>query len=493
MKAAFSSEREQVKGRFAMNRRDKIANIFLFLVALIIGLDAQLGWSEFQVLDHLNYAQCDIILSKNTTPYFGPIGMVLLPDGRFLVGGSFSSSFGIYVLPALPADGTCPTIPPTPLTTNGHSYGGMALGLDGKVYANSFHGGTGDLVTIDPNNGNETLVCPIKCKGTQGIGLALDPLTGDLYFTQETSGGVQSDVYRAYNLYTGNPNDVQVVLFKHVSNKYFDGLAWSCDGTVLLLASAGDNQIEQMDRFGNPSTLVQLPSTPDGIAFGAIGTSLAGYFFVNANDGTVYKVPIKNNGSEFTTIAGLGYRGDFVMVDLQGNFLLTQHDTSGKDDERITRLSSKTGGKWILPGSSLCSDLGCGAKAATTPQIDREICLSGVDAELLVTLAQSACAECGGCATLNQARATLIDFLKSLGRPPDCLDGLRVTAQALYQSCPCNPACVPPCASPADPNCFQITKLSRDSCIAKTEFPFGFDLESYDPILQPFMSKTSFP
>jgi hypothetical protein len=465
-----------------MKRRSKIASIVLFLAPLVVALDAQLGWSAFGVLDHLNYAQCDIILSKNVSPLFGPVGMVLLPDGRFLVGGSFSATFGIYILPPLPTDGSCPTTPPTPLTTSGHSYGGMALGLDGKVYANSFYNGTGDLVTIDPNTGHETVVYA----GTQGIGLALDPLTGDLYFTQEKSGSVGPDVYRAYNLYTGNPGDVKVELFKHVPGKYFDGLAWSCDGTLLLLASVGDDQIEQMDRFGNASTLVQLPSRsgPDGIAFGAEGTTLAGYFFVNANNGTVYKVPIANNGSEFTTIAGAGYRGDLAMVDLQGNLLLTQHDTSGSDDERITLLSSKTAGKWVLPGSSLCSDLGCGAKAATTQQIGREICLSGLNAELLVTLAQSACGGgCESCNTLNQARSTLSDFLKSLGPPPNCLDSLKLTVESLSNSCPCG--CPPP------PCVFCITKLSRGPRLAKAKFPLGFDLESYDPILQPFMRRGS--
>ena len=139
----------------------------------------------------------------------------------------------------------------------------------------------------------------------------------------------------------------------------------------------------------------------------------------------------------------------------------------------------------MLPGSTLCGYLGCGAKALTTQQINLDPCLTGLNADLLVTLAQSACVECSSCATLNQARRTLLDFLNSLGPPPSCFDRLRDIAQNLYNSCPCNcPCAVPPCNS---------TKLSGGPCLANTKFPLGFDLEFYDPILQAFIREVMSP
>ena len=194
--------------------------------------------------------------------------------------------------------------------------------------------------------------------------------------------------------------------------------------------------------------LVKLPTgtQPDGIAFGAKGSIFEDYFFVNDEGKTVYKVAL--NGKAYTQIAAMGSKGDFVTVDPQGNLLLTQKTV-------ITQLSSAAGGQWVLPGSTLCSSLRCGAMALTTPQIDNEnqSCLSGFDANLLITAVQAACSGCSGCSDLNQARTTLNDLINSLDGPLRCLDGLKATAEAVYASCPCGPSCS------LCPKCAVATKL----------------------------------
>jgi hypothetical protein len=260
---------------------------------------------------------------------------------------------------------------------------------------------------------------------------------------------------------------------------------------MLLVAANNTQVIIKFDRNGNFGTLATLPSGtgPDGIAFGAKGTPQDGFFFVNSNNGTVTKIQTAAPHTQ-QIIASGGYRGDFLTVDAQGNLLLTQHDSSGGADDRITRLSTTSGGQWVLPGSSLCSDLGCGAKAATTIQVDgdgQSLCLSGLNANLLLTLSQSACGSCESCATLNQARNTLIALLNSLDPPRTCLNSLKATLQSLYLSCPCNcpAACVPPC--------LETKLLGGGTCIAQTKFPLGFDLASYDPILQAFIRELISP
>jgi len=155
--------------------------------------------------------------------------------------------------------------------------------------------------------------------------------------------------------------------------------------------------------------------------------------------------------------------------------------------DHLQRLSSTNGGQWVRPGSTLCSNLGCGAQAVTTPQIDQEQCLQGdetLDANLILTLSQSACGSCESCNVLNQARNTLSALLNTLDPPKHCLDSLKVTLQSLSQSCPCNPGPLgcgvvlpPPCAT----------------CTSKAKFPLNFDLASYDPILQAFMRQATVP
>ena len=321
--------------------------------------------------------------------------------------------------------------------------------------------------------------------------MAVDPVTGNLYLTSCTPCGQSPSIRYITGIYGPHPNPTINNFPNNTPDGRFDGLAWSCDGTRLVVASFGNDQIYQFDRYARTiqGFPLSVPGTePDGVVFGAEGTSFAGYFFVNNENGTVSR--IVNDGSRIETIASQGSGGDFVAVDTKGNLLLTQHD-------HVTLLSTvpgtpgTSGGQWVLPGSTQCSDLGCGAKAATIKQIDQDFpCLSGWDATLVLTLSQAACVDCAGCATLNQTRSTLLSLLNSLDPPRRCLDLLKATVTNMYLSCPCNCPCVPPDAPGCNPG---ITKLSGGTCLAETKFLLGFDLEWYDRILQPFMRRETNP
>lgn len=478
-----------------MKSRNKIASIVLLLVALVVGFDARLGWSQkwqFFYPSQGDWQQCTI----------GPdaAGLAVLQDGRVLVAGSAIPQ-GLYYYPSFPSDPSqCPG-PPTLLKSG--SYLGLTVGLDGKVYAFAYQlSGIADLVAVNLNGGPDTTLL----KNVGGLGMALDPLTGDLYMTTQGTTGTRfltrDTVYQVTNFYC--PSCVPAITpFVTVGGVLFDGLGWSCDGRFLFVASpftssgTRNNQVYRFSR-GALSYLTKiaiLPGVhfgPDGITVGAAGTALASYVYSNNNDGSVTRFTSTTNtfGFPYTIADGAG-PGDFAFVDAQGAMVVRQGAPLPLGTH-LQRLSPSptgvfAGGQFVLPGSSICSDLGCGSQAATVPQIDYDDqpCLTGLDAELVLSLSQAACGKCQDCNTLNQTRGTFLDLLNSLDPPHTCLNSLKATLTNLYLSCPCNCPC---------PNCRRdISTLSLGPCFAQTKFPLGFDLESYDPIVQAFIKKVLSP
>ncbi len=464
-----------------MKMRNKIATIVLFLAALVVGLDAQPGWSQWTP-PNPPYAQCTINTSAD--------GLAVLPDGRVLVatptGLAYFSSF-----PSNPSQ--CPTSTPVPIPGLAKQYRSLTIGLDGKVYGFRYNPDSSiDFVSINPSAGTDkTLILNMY-----GLGMTLDPIAGDLYITAYNSS--RNTIYRITGLYGPNPAPTQSP-FATVVGAVFDGLAWSCDGRYLFAASPDTDQVFRFDRLAG-YIFANLPARtgPDGITVGAAGTTQAGYVFTNDRDGTVTKIRnLPGSLGQQIIIASGGQGGDFAFVDAQGAMVAIQGD-------HLQRLSSQYG-QWVLPGSSLCSDLRCSALAATTPQIDNDnqACLTGLDANLVLTLSQSACGSCESCSILNQARITLgalLDTLPDLDAPapppPACPGDLKLALQSLYQSCPCSPA---PFACPVSvvapcPTCIPfISRLRLDPGYGKTRFPFGIDFESYDPILQAFMREAMSP
>jgi hypothetical protein len=153
------------KRRNLMKIRNKIASMVLFLTAVVIAFDAQPSWSAFTGLPP-GYSQCDV-----ATGFTFVIGMVALSDGTVLVGDLDS---GLYSIKPNPGQGTnCQSVSSTLLTTG--LYRALAIGLDGKIYANGRNGG---LFTL-----NQTTWAPTAVPGISGVmyALALDPATGDLF------------------------------------------------------------------------------------------------------------------------------------------------------------------------------------------------------------------------------------------------------------------------------------------------------------------------
>lgn len=150
-----------------MKRRNKIASIGLFVAALVIGFDAQPSWSHFSTLVN-GYTQCDVATGfpKQVA------GIAVLPDGTVLVADAYAGLF------AFKPGSTCQSMTATLLSS--HRYLGMAIGNDGQLYANDYEStGTKDLVIVSLATGD-----PVKhvLSDVHGLGMALDPVTGDLPF-----------------------------------------------------------------------------------------------------------------------------------------------------------------------------------------------------------------------------------------------------------------------------------------------------------------------
>ena len=129
-----------------------------------------------------------------------------------------------------------------------------------------------------------------------------------------------------------------------------DGIAFSPDGTVLYASIYDERTTSKSPDNGHilgfrlsdgvrvfDSGLIA--GSPAGCAVGT--GSLAGYLFVNNNDGRVIQVDLRTNAQ--TVIATGGSRGDLIAVDpSDGSLLLTQTD-------RILRLTPPAGGAFGIP------------------------------------------------------------------------------------------------------------------------------------------------
>ena len=412
-----------------MNRKHLLSMSPLALLVLL----ANLSWGStvFTYLPNPGsvFAGCTV-----AGGLYHPEGMVPLPNGQILVS-TFAGTFGdgLYVFNMPSNLTTCPT--PGGLTRlSSVRVRGMAMTMDGRIYGN---GPGGALVEVNPNDGSVS----VRLAGVNGLGMALDPVSGNLFVTVNGALGSAPQVVQISGL-PGNPvaTTFATLSLNGTIGSTADGLAWSCDGRYLLVADLGD-RVWRVDRGnGNSLAILSFPAgtRPDGIAFGAPGTALGGHAYTNTNDGHIYQFNYVGTNPHVIAIAENGGDGDFVTVDKFGN-LLTTHATS--IDAVYWKQGQGTGG-YILAGSSLCQSLQCAAAAAQFSN-----CLSGENALTVNALATAACSasNCGGCSTVNLELSAALTVMNNLNHD-GCLNPAITAANTLYNQCPCNPlACTVPC------------------------------------------------
>jgi hypothetical protein len=198
---------------------------------------------------------------------------------------------------------------------------GLAISRSGALYVARYK--SGDVLQVDPTTGQVIrTVANVQC----ATGIAVDPMSGDLFVSENRCGTAISRI----SGFANGPGTVTT----YANARGVDGLAFDSNGT---LYAEGDGTILKINGTNsqNPgqATSIAYVSQADGIVFGAhaAGTS-APFLAVNRNDGIVTQVSTSSNGPSETNIFTGGSRGDLAAVDSFGCLYITQSD-------RVVRIS----------------------------------------------------------------------------------------------------------------------------------------------------------
>jgi DNA-binding beta-propeller fold protein YncE len=220
---------------------------------------------------------------------------------------------------------------------------GLAIGRGGRLYLARF--GAGDVVEIDPATGRilRSVAGGIPC----ATGLAVDPVSGDLFVSQNLCGNT---LWRISGFANGPGTATPYV--SHIPA--VDGISFGDDGT--LYAESG-GEVESIGGTSSPfpgsvTPITYIPKA-DGVAAGVAQPSGGPTFVVaNRNDGTVTRADLTTNPITHQDIFTGGSRGDFAAVDSHGCLYITQSASVVRirSTARACDLSPTTAGPAPPPG-----------------------------------------------------------------------------------------------------------------------------------------------
>jgi sugar lactone lactonase YvrE len=244
-------------------------------------------------------------LPEKTANDWGPIGIAFDRSDNLYVADTADGN--IYRFQ--PGGGTASAatrLTPAPIPG---TISGLVVSSSGEIYLARYR--TGDIVEVDPGTGEVTrTVASVQC----ATGLAIDPVSGDLFVSQDGCG---STIFRV------SPSSGAVSSF--ASAPGVDGLAFDQSGT--LYAESGGHVLRiDGTQSSSPGTVTSIARVPqaDGLAFGAHSTGQPPYLVVNRNNGVVTRVDFNGASSSQSDIFTGGSRGDFAAVDSQGCLYITQ-------------------------------------------------------------------------------------------------------------------------------------------------------------------------
>ncbi len=191
---------------------------------------------------------------------------------------------------------------------------GLVVSRSGAVYLARY--AAGDIVQVDPDSGEVIrTVAKVPC----ATGLAIDPVSGDLFVSEDQCG---STIFRVSRFYSGPGTVTPYTYAPGVDGMAFD----SVSGT---LYAESDGHVVRIDgtRSLTPGRVDSIADVPyaDGLAFGAHTSGEPSYLVANRNNGIVTRVDFALGilPSEQDLFTG-GSRGDFAAVDSHGCLYITQ-------------------------------------------------------------------------------------------------------------------------------------------------------------------------
>src|SRR5579884_1007913 len=189
---------------------------------------------------------------------------------------------------------------------------GLVFSQSGALYLARYS--PGDVVQIDPSTGQVLrTVASIPC----ATGLAIDPVSGDLFVSQNLCGNT---IYRISGYAAGT-----ATVSAFTSAPAVDGLAFDQSG-ILYAESAGSIVRIEGTNSPAPGVVTAVAKVPgaDGVAFGAHVSGGPPFLVTNRNDGIVTRVDLNQMPPAQSNIFSGGSRGDFAAVDSAGCLYITQ-------------------------------------------------------------------------------------------------------------------------------------------------------------------------
>ena len=237
----------------------------------------------------------------------GPMALVELPDGSFLVSGGTNRS-NLYLFD--PVGGVIDT----PWAQLNDPIFNLAIDGDGHLWATT---GGGALLKLDGQSG--------QVLGRFGVGLtialAIEPETGLIYVSSN------------YGVEVFDPATETFSRFSRDENLRVGSLAFAPDGALWAATWPDRSQVVRFTERGRAEAMLRFDTPIDSIAFGVPGTALDDLLFVSHNAGRSGQ---QVSGSELTmvdlatlqrvAVANGGSRGDVLLTTSTGKLLISQSE-----------------------------------------------------------------------------------------------------------------------------------------------------------------------
>lgn len=247
-------------------------------------------------------------LPASPASHWGPLGIAFDQSDNLYVADSFDGNIYRFQPGGGPAS-TSTQVTQSPIPGQ---ITGLVISSSGDMYVARYQ--AGDVVQVDPLNGQVIrTIASVPC----ATGLAIDPVSGDLFVSENQCG---STIYRVSG-FASSPGTVST----YASAPGVDGLTFDSTGSLYAVSDGAILRVTgtQSSTPGATSQVATVPEA-DGIAFGAPVAGQPMFLVVNRNDGVLTRIDFNQGSTTQTNVFTGGTRGDFVSVDSYGCLFITQ-------------------------------------------------------------------------------------------------------------------------------------------------------------------------